>query len=153
MCGRLRILAIDDDKDHLVVLKAILQRGLPGAEIITAQGGEQGLARAREAPPDLILLDLVMPGAGGYEICRLLKAEHRLKNVPTLFITAAGIGAKDQSNARASGAEGMLFKPFEKEELLERICQMAKRKIVGRERLRVSERGGAPDAGRLRSEI
>ncbi|MBT9496801.1 MAG: response regulator, partial [Zoogloea sp.] len=80
-----RILAIDDTPANLLTLGAALSEEF---DVQIATSGAQGLALAAEMPPDLILLDVMMPGMDGFETCRRLKADTRLKDIPVIFVTA-----------------------------------------------------------------
>ena len=79
------ILAVDDVPDNLALVRALLRQRY---EVRTAASGEQALAMIQSEPPDLILLDVMMPGLDGYEICSRLKADERFRRIPVLFLTA-----------------------------------------------------------------
>ncbi|MBL8471823.1 MAG: response regulator [Rhodocyclaceae bacterium] len=121
------ILAIDDTPVNLRTLGAALS-GLYDLQIATS--GPQGLALAMESPPDLILLDVMMPDMDGYEVCRRLRAEPRLRHVPVIFITALA-----ESEAEAVGLElgaaDYLAKPINVA-----IAQLRIRNVLERETLR-----------------
>ena len=85
--GTTRILAIDDEPDNLFTLGTTLA---PEFDLQIAIRGEQGLRFAAERPPDLILLDVMMPKMDGFEVCRRLKADPALGNIPVIFLTALG---------------------------------------------------------------
>ena len=95
-----RILAIDDNPDNLIVFEAVVTSTLPGADFLAARNGPQGLNLAREHDPDVILLDILMPQMDGFEVCRQLKADERLQEIPVVFVTA--VRADRASRARAS---------------------------------------------------
>jgi DNA-binding response OmpR family regulator len=113
-----RLLAIDDTAENLQVVSAIL-RGA-GYAVSVARSGEQGLDIARRAAPDLILLDLVMPGWDGFETCARLKAEVSLREIPVVFLTASQESA-DVVKGFESGAVDYVTKPFNAAELLSRV--------------------------------
>ncbi|MBE3109483.1 MAG: response regulator [Acidobacteria bacterium] len=72
----LKLLAIiDDNKDNLTTLEAVVRDALPGCALSTALSGPEGIELARTEDPDVILLDIVMPGVGGFEVCRRLKGD------------------------------------------------------------------------------
>ncbi|MFP4390014.1 MAG: response regulator, partial [Desulfococcaceae bacterium] len=107
--GTPRILIVDDDPGVLRVLGEIL-----GAEYrrLAARSGERALRIiAADPPPDLILLDVVMPGMDGYEVCRRLKASSRTRDIPVIFITALA-NAADESRGLEEGAVDFLSKPI-----------------------------------------
>jgi len=90
-----------------------------------AEGGEAALAQAKAAPPDLILLDLMMPGIGGHEVCQRLKKDPTTDGVPIIVVTAFGaMGAKEWALAR--GAEDFVLKPVQPEDLRARVSAMLK---------------------------
>ncbi len=128
----LSILAVDDDQGYLALLQAGLREALPEAELATATDGLQGLALARELDPDVVLLDLVMPGIDGYEVCRRLKAEDRLRDIPVLVLTAVQADRTSRLAALTAGAEGFLAKPCDEPELVAQIRVMAKIKAANR---------------------
>lgn len=113
-----RLLAIDDTAENLQVVSAIL-RGA-GYAVSVARSGEQGLDIARRTAPDLILLDLVMPGWDGFETCARLKAESSLREIPVVFLTASQETA-DVVRGFESGAVDYVTKPFNAAELLSRV--------------------------------
>ena len=83
--SRERILVIDDTPANIRLLTEALEPR--GYEILAASNGDAGLKIASRAAPDLILLDVMMPGRDGYDICRTLKATEHLREIPVLFIT------------------------------------------------------------------
>jgi PAS domain S-box-containing protein len=128
----LKVLAIDDDRDNLTALKAVLVDALPGCTVVTAVSAAAGLELARAEDPDVILLDVVMPGMDGIEICRVLKADERLRATPVLFLTAPRSDRESRLKALEAGAEGFLSKPWEESELIAQIRAMAKIKLANR---------------------
>ncbi len=147
----IKILAIDDDQDNLDVLQVVVKDAIPGIEVFTSTNGQKGLELALAEAPDVILLDIVMPGMDGFAACRRLKADERLKNIPVVFMTAAKTDKESRIKALEAGGEGFLPKPYEVEELVAQIRAMAKIKAAGaaraleKERLEtlVAERTGA----------
>jgi len=126
----LKILAIDDNQDNLIALQAVLQDVLPKARLLTALNGSQGLEQARDKDPDVILLDIVMPGMDGFAVCRELKADERLRSIPVVFLTALKTGSESRVEALEVGAEGFLAKPLDGTELVAQIRAMAKIKVA-----------------------
>ena len=112
------VLLIVDDPANLDVISD----GLSGAglEVLIARDGESGLQKARDARPQIILLDVVMPGLDGFEICRRLKADAATKDIPVLFMTAL-TGTRDKVRAYEAGAADYVTKPVQDEELLARV--------------------------------
>ena len=103
------ILCIDDDRDMLNLLEKILAGA--GYKVITAGDGRQGLIKARSNKPDLILLDVTMPGIDGYEVCRKMKEEEATKDIPIIFITAKQQD-EDEDKGLQMGAADYVRKPF-----------------------------------------
>jgi len=116
--ARSKILLVDDHRTVLRLLEAILK--LKGYELLYAENGQQGMAMARQEQPDLILLDVMMPGMDGYEVCRRIKADARWRHIPVVFLTARG-AADDQETGRRVGAQGFLTKPFLAREVLDLV--------------------------------
>jgi two-component system response regulator MprA len=118
---RERVLVIEDEERIL----QFLRRGLAyeGYRVETASDGAAGLAMARETPPDVVILDLMLPGIDGLEVCRRLRAAG---NVPILMLTAKDTVA-DRVQGLDSGADDYLVKPFEFDELLARLRALLRR--------------------------
>ncbi len=112
----LRILLIDDARAvRLVARLGLMQSG--GVEVLEATGGEEGLAVASRALPDLILLDVNMPGMSGPETLRALRSDPRTAAIPVIFLTAEE--SRPRTDAlRALGVWGVLQKPFDPRTLL-----------------------------------
>lgn len=126
----MKILAVDDIQDNLIVLRAVLSDKLPDAVLLTASNGEEGLSLARAEDPDVILLDIVMPGMDGYEVCRRLKKDPALQAIPVLFLTSLKTDRDSRIKALEVGAEGFLTKPFDEAELVAQIHAMVKIKVA-----------------------
>ena len=122
----LKILAIDDNRDNLISLRAVISDRLPGIRVLTAPDGRKGLELARSEDPDVILLDIVMPEMDGYAVCRQLKEDQGLQMIPVLFLTALRTDQASRIKALDVGAEGFLLKPFDEVELTAQILAMAK---------------------------
>jgi PleD family two-component response regulator len=112
------ILVVDDTKENLRVLVDAL--GREGYTVRPALNGEIALEAARKEPPDLILLDIIMPGMDGYQVCHALKADARLKDVPVIFISALN-EVEDKVKGFKTGGVDYISKPFQAEELLARV--------------------------------
>ncbi|QTA84606.1 hybrid sensor histidine kinase/response regulator [Desulfonema magnum] len=113
------ILIIDDNLGNLKLLSEYLKES--GYKILIAEDGEEGLRHAKFALPDLILLDIMMPGIDGFETCCRLKENETTKDIPVIFMTAASETA-DKVRGFKSGATDYVTKPFEQEEVLARIA-------------------------------
>ncbi|MGI8968411.1 MAG: response regulator transcription factor [Chloroflexota bacterium] len=117
------ILVIEDDD----AISDLLRRGLTyeGYQVMVAQDGTAGLRMARDLPPDLVVLDLMLPGLDGLEVCRRLRAAD---DVPILVLTARGT-VSDRISGLDSGADDYMVKPFSVDELLARVRALLRRKI------------------------
>lgn len=120
-----KILVIDDDRK----ITALLRRTLvfEGYDVQTARGGEEGLRIAASWQPDLVLLDVLMPGMDGWEVCRRLRAAGE---IPILMLTARD-EVSDRVRGLDLGADDYLVKPFALEELLARLRALLRRKKPG----------------------
>ncbi len=112
------VLIVDDQPLNVDLLEQELEAA--GYRTVAASGGEAALARAAESAPDLILLDVMMPGIDGYETCRRLKASEATRQVPVIFLTALK-DSFEKVRAFELGAVDYVTKPFESEELLARV--------------------------------
>jgi len=112
------IVIVDDNPHNLRVLSAILKK--EGYEVRPANGGETALAAIDSKPPELILLDIMMPGLSGYEVCERLKSNQATRNIPVIFITALD-DVKDKVKAFTMGCVDYISKPFQEEEVLARV--------------------------------
>jgi len=122
-----RILIIEDDVAILRGLKDNLE--YEGYGVLSATDGEQGYALIREKKPDLVILDLMLPRLGGYEVCRKVRAEGG--NVPILILTARGEEV-DKVHGLNIGADDYMTKPFSVKELLARIQAIFRRAAASR---------------------
>ncbi|PKG32293.1 ATP-binding protein [Methanoregula sp.] len=114
-----RVLIADDNPKNLYLLEAILKGS--GYDVVPAKNGAEALARAREAPPDLIVTDILMPVMDGFELCRQWRADALLKTIPFIFYTATYTDPKDEAFALGLGADRFLTKPQKPDVLLHEI--------------------------------
>ena len=121
--GKPRILIVDDEPDLVAVLRLGLQ--MEGFEVIEAADGEEGLRKAQQEKPDLVVLDLMLPRMDGYQVCRTLKFDARFKSLP-IFILSARPGEKDKRLALEMGADVFIGKPYDLKDLVKRIRQRLK---------------------------
>lgn len=112
------ILLVEDNPDILENTAELLE--IVGYRIHTAKNGLEGIAEAKRIRPDLILCDIVMPEADGYEVLRQLKGNRDTSDIPLVFISAS-VEQKDVDAAMGRGASGYLRKPFETTELLKLV--------------------------------
>ncbi len=126
-----RILVVDDEAANLQVVGTIL-REQGQYSISLAMNGEDALRQARLAPPDLILLDVMMPGISGYEVCRQLKMDEALQQIPVIFLSAKA-GVEDYVEGFEAGGTDYISKPFIAEILLARMAAHLKLSAQQRE--------------------
>jgi len=137
---KLNILAIDDNKDNLISIKALIKEAFPDALTLTALNGIKGLELAVLENPDVILLDIVMPDMDGFEVCRKLKANNKLSDIPVVFVTAYKGDRETRLHALECGAEAFLSKPIDIIELTAQILAMVKIKTANIEKHNEKER-------------
>ena len=119
-----RILVIEDDKDIAALIGHFIEKSGYGAQIV-ADGG-RALAIARETPPDLVILDLMLPGLNGLEVCRALRGDNRTASVPIIMLTARG-EESERILGLDSGADDYIVKPFSPNELMARVRALLRR--------------------------
>ena len=118
MDKKARILVVDDDERNLRLMKALLAP--LGHTVSTAVDGEEALDAVRAVPPDVILLDAMMPKLDGFEVARRLKADERTEGIPIVMVTALQ-SVEDRVKALEAGADDFLSKPVDKIELTARV--------------------------------
>ena len=116
-----KILVIDDDPDVRYILKILLEA--TGYKVVIAANGQEGLEKARDNYPDLILLDIMMPGMDGWEACRHLR---QIIDVPIIMLTVLG-KEKEIVHGLSLGADDFITKPWSNRELLARISAILRR--------------------------
>lgn len=113
-----KILVVDDDVNALKLIGYALHR--EGYEIIAAQSGQEALAKSQAEKPQLVILDIMMPGMDGYEVCRRLRAAPQTAHLPVIMLTAKG-QVEDKVAGFEAGADDYLIKPVVPTELLARV--------------------------------
>jgi len=112
------ILSIDDDQDVLNLVEQFLIKS--GFRVITAENGREGLDTISKNKPNLILLDVMMPEMGGYDVCSTLQKNSETAYIPVIFVTALG-EEQDKARAFSVGAVDYLVKPIQKDILIEKV--------------------------------
>jgi CheY-like chemotaxis protein len=118
MTEQVTVLVVDDQPPNLRLLNAVLSPN--GYRVITASSGEQALELLHSSGIDLVLLDIVMPGIDGYEVCRRIRSEPSTAFLPVIMITASG--GQEKTQAIKAGADDFINKPFHQGELLARVA-------------------------------
>jgi len=113
-----KILFIEDEPEIVMMMKIRLEAS--NYAMLSAYDGKEGLAKARQELPDLILLDVVMPKINGLVICRRIKDDPKIKDIPIIVVSASG-GADLPQRCKAAGADDLIMKPFDAKELLDKI--------------------------------
>jgi two-component system phosphate regulon response regulator PhoB len=113
-----RVLIVDDEPDVLLLCRLNLQQR--GHEVLEAAVGSRALELARDRHPDVIVLDLMLPGMTGYEVLETLKQDEQTSGIQVLVLTAKSLRA-DRERSRGLGATGFLTKPFLPSELCELV--------------------------------
>lgn len=116
-----RILLVDDQESVLKLLDAILK--VRNYDVMYASNGLDAVEIALSVKPNLILLDVMMPGMDGFKVCQTLKANEPTKDIPVVFLTARGDDADREMGERV-GASGFVKKPFRSAELLNIISEL-----------------------------
>ena len=127
----LRVLIVEDNSDVAGYIGSVLE---PAYEVIYAADGEQGLAKAEELVPDVILTDVMMPGMDGLELCRRIRANLVTDHIPVIVITAR-VTDDDRLKGIEAGADAYLTKPFRADELLLRMAKILEQRKRLKEKL------------------
>jgi CheY-like chemotaxis protein len=118
---RRKILFIEDEPDQVMMISLRLEKS--GYEVISSMDGEEGLQMAVTEKPDLILLDVVMPGMDGFEVCRRLRKDPVTKHIPIISTTAAGMDDVEHQ-CMTAGADDCVRKPYDSADLLMKIQRL-----------------------------
>ncbi len=119
-----KILVVEDTEDNRQILRDLL--GMAGYEMVEAHDGAEGVAKAAEHRPDLILMDIQMPVMDGYEATRQIKASPDLRSIPIVAVTSYALSG-DEEKTRAAGCDGYIAKPYSPRQMLAMV-----REILGK---------------------
>ncbi len=119
------VLVVDDEPDILELVRYNLEK--EGYAVDTVASGEEGLERAREKQPDMMVLDLMLPGMNGLEVCRVLKRESKTRDIPVIMLTAKG-EESDVVKGLEIGADDYVTKPFSPKILVARVNAATRRR-------------------------
>jgi CheY-like chemotaxis protein len=121
-----RALVVDDDPDLRRIVRASIERGGLGLTVITAQDAAEALALTELERPDVVILDLSMPGLDGYDVCTRLRSGARTKRVPIIILSANGT-SESVDRAMRAGANDYVVKPFSRDDFITRIRRQIER--------------------------
>jgi DNA-binding response OmpR family regulator len=116
-------LVVDDSMTDMQILTRCLQQG--GLNVVTANSGEEALAKLNNQKLDIIILDVVLPGSSGFEVCREIKAAAATSNIPIVICSTKG-GEMDKFWGMKQGADAYLAKPVDQEEFVRTVKQLIK---------------------------
>ncbi|MBU0756970.1 MAG: response regulator [Nanoarchaeota archaeon] len=119
-----KILIVDDEPHLVELLTAILEA--EGYNVTAATNGPDALDRLKNLKPDLVILDMMMPGMSGREVCEKIRAEPKTKNLNVMFLTVAKFSETGKKVLDDMKVQGYLTKPFENDDLLKHV-----KKIIG----------------------
>lgn len=120
--SNIHILCIEDEQEMIDLIRLILERR--GYEVEGASGGKEGLEKIRNAPPDLVLLDLMMPDMDGWEVYQQMKAEEASKDIPVIVVTAKAQSIDKVLGLHIAKVDDYISKPFSPQELLNSVEQV-----------------------------
>ncbi|OGQ96727.1 MAG: hypothetical protein A2521_07240 [Deltaproteobacteria bacterium RIFOXYD12_FULL_57_12] len=118
----MKILIVDDNADARIILAATLKSD--GYTVVTASDGVEALKLAREAPPDMIISDILMPVMDGFQFCRLCREDERLARIPFVFYSASYTEKKDKEFGLSMGAVRFIVKPMDHDEFLKTVKEI-----------------------------
>ena len=116
-----RVLVIEDHEENRRILRLLLASA--GIDMIEAVTGEEGVAAAEKERPDLILMDIQLPGLDGYEATRRIKANPELKGIPVIAVTSYALSG-DEQKTRDAGCDGYIAKPYSPRQMLSKVREI-----------------------------
>ncbi|AJY50876.1 MULTISPECIES: response regulator [Halomonadaceae] len=113
-----KVLVVDDEPNIVLSLEFLMEQA--GFEVVTAEDGEQALARVTDSQPDLLLLDISLPGISGFDVLERLRNEEATAQLPIIMLTAHGRDV-EREKGMALGADDYITKPFSTQSLVEKV--------------------------------
>jgi len=144
--GKRNVLVVDDDEDNISLMRAALKKAFAEVNVLSAGSGHEALTLAASTDLDAILLDIVMPGLDGFDVCRELKSDERLAAIPVIFLTAIKTDRASRLKALEVGGDGFLSKPVDEVLLTAQLRAMFKVKdahVAARQKAEADLRGCA----------
>jgi DNA-binding response OmpR family regulator len=115
------ILIVEDEPNALLPLQFLMEQN--GYEVNAAGSGEEALEKIGQSPPDLVLLDIMLPGIDGYKVLETIRQDHRWKNIKIIFLTAKGREV-DVAKGMVLGADAYIIKPVANSEVVNKVRQL-----------------------------
>jgi CheY-like chemotaxis protein len=116
------VMVVDDEETLVTLVSAILSN--EGYEVISASSGQECLDKLKKTKPDLIVLDMMMPGMSGREVCEKIRGDNNLKSIKIIFLTVAKFSEVGKDTLKRMGVLDYINKPFENEDLVRRIKKL-----------------------------
>jgi DNA-binding response OmpR family regulator len=127
MCKK--ILSVDDEVNMRMLLKEALEEfEEKGVELLIVENGSDAIESVRAEKPDLVILDAMMPGVNGFDVCSAIRNELAMKDVYILMLSADGQEINKQKSKNV-GSDGFMTKPFDPDEIVEKVAQILKMEI------------------------
>lgn len=117
-----KILVVDDEPEILYLVRLMLER--QGHEVVEARNGDECLEKLKNTSPDLILLDIMMPGLDGWEICRKIKREKKTKDIPVVMLTVRTSEESVKKSFEYALCDAHINKPFERKQLIKTVSDL-----------------------------
>lgn len=124
--GKVKVLYIEDNFDNMILVKRVLE--IEGYEVIGAETGQEGLTKAQQNTPDIVITDINLPDIDGYQITDTLKKNHKTAHIPVIAMTA-NVMKKDRENVIQAGCDGYISKPIDVDDLPGQIENFLKGKF------------------------
>lgn len=121
-----KVMIVDDEPNVLELLSAILR--LNDLEVITAGNGVEALEKLKSEKPDLIILDIMMPGMSGFDVCEKIRSNQKTSRLKVIFLTALSLSVVDKSYLRKLNALDYITKPFDNEKLIRTVFKSLSKK-------------------------